>query len=115
MFPFRQTHYTSKFQQIHVTLMPLGNIYELNNGTPFLHNKVLPHCRIFRIVIIFNIFSIEDGRVTLKMAEGSTCKLYIQHVEKTDGGDWTFTVESGLGEMRTFSQYSHNVSVIDNG
>ena len=109
MFPFRQTHYTSKFQQIHVTLMPLGNIYVLNIGTLFLH--ILTDSRILWIVIIFNIFSIEDGRVTLEMADGSTCKLYIQHVEKKDGGDWTFTVESGLDEMRTFSQYSHNVSV----
>ena len=92
--------------------MPLGNIYVLNNGLPYPH---WPGNRILRIVIMFENFSVEDGRVLLQMMDGSTCKLEIQPVEIKDGGKWTFTVESGLGETRTFSQYSHNVSVIDDG
>ena len=113
MFLFRQTHYTSKFHQTHVTQMPLGNIYVLNNGLPYPH--IWKGNRILRIVIMFENFSVEDGRVLLQMMDGSTCKLEIQPVEIKDGGKWTFTVESGLGETRTFSQYSHNVSVIDDG
>ena len=61
------------------------------------------------------ILSIEDGRVILGMIDGSTCKLEIKLVELRDGGNWTFTVESGIGETRTFSEYSHNVNVVDNG
>ena len=56
-------------------------------------------------------FSEDNGRVTLEIDDGKTCKVEIRYVDFKDTGIWMFTTESGSGESEQFKEFDNQVTV----